>query len=171
MGGGRHGASPGERRGGRAKGTKNKATIARERAAAAIEAKEARPPNPGTAITVREAARQVRSGSKLAIDVMAEFMMLFRGMAARYQPRYDGAGNQITGNESKFIEYAKLAVMTGDRLAPYQSPPIKAMPAPSPVPTPEDQPAPRPAAGGENVVPLHDPARAARVYADLMRRS
>lgn len=166
---GRHGAKPGERRGGRAAGTPNKATIARERAAQAIaDAGKAPIVLAPAKVDPEQAAIAVRAKkSKLAIDVLEEFMRVFAGMAARQQPRYDSDGKLIAGNPGEFERWARLTVVTADRLAPYQSPTFKALAVVAP--PPQDQPN-RPDLTREgNVVKLNDPVRAARVYAQIMK--
>src|SRR5262249_43413537 len=63
------GAKPGERRGGRLKGSRNKATIER------------------ALIAERVANEAKMAGKKLAKEVLDQFMVLFAGMAAYYQPK------------------------------------------------------------------------------------
>lgn len=116
------GAAPGERRGGRAKGTPNKATIER-----AVRAEA-------------DVIKHEVSGKKLAKDVLEDFMFLFAGMAAAYQPLPPGAAVPAgrEPNEGKFEKWATLAVKTAADLAKYQSPTFRAhavtttMPAPLP---------------------------------------
>ena len=68
-------------------------------------------------------------GKKLAKNVLSDFMELFAGMAAFYQPVPAGqpveAGRQP--DENKFKEYAALAVDSAKALAPFQSPRFSAM--------------------------------------------
>lgn len=105
------GAKPGERRGGRSIGTPNKTTIEKALIAAQV---------------VEDAQR---TGKKLAKEVLEEFMMLFAGMAATYQPLPPGmpvpAGRKP--DEKKFIQYAVLARDTAKDLAPFQSPTFRAV--------------------------------------------
>lgn len=123
------GSPPGTNRGGgRPKGKKNRGTIEKERLAAEIAAK-----------TVMDARA---AGKKLAKEVLEEFMFLFAGMAATYQPLPPGtiapAGRQP--DDAKFNEYAKLAVHCAQKLAPYQSPTFQAiMVAPAPDSSQPDQ--------------------------------
>lgn len=118
------GAKPGERRGGRAKGTKNKAILERDRIAAEIAAR-----------TVADARV---AGKKLAKDVLEDFMLLFAGMAAHHQPAPPTGAPNAYANEEKFNEYAQLAVSCAHKLAPYQSPTFQAIMIAPPPPDPND---------------------------------
>jgi len=90
-------------------------------------------PNKATVERALEAAKQnaeaKANGKKLAKEVLEEFMLLFAGMAAAYQPLPPGTpvppGREP--NEAKFITYAKLATDTAADLAPYQSPTFRAI--------------------------------------------
>ena len=93
---GRRGPKPGEpRRGGRKKGTPNKATFARE-------------------MTIRE-LRELQ-GSKLAKDVMAITMGHFLKLAEQYAPA------SASPDEGNFVKYLTLASGIAKDLAPYESP-------------------------------------------------
>lgn len=104
-------AQKGQRFGGRQKGARNKVTIAR-----ALRAEQ-------------EIAEAKASGRKMATQVLDEFMHLFAGMAAAYQPLPPGteipAGR--APDEAQFEKYAKLAVDCARILAPFQSPTFKAI--------------------------------------------
>lgn len=120
------GAKPGERRGGRARGTPNKLTIKKQREAAEIASR---------AITD---ARE--SGKPLAKEVLDQFMQLFAGMAAHYQPLPDGVSIVPPGrnpNPDLFHRYADLAIDCAHKLAPYQSPTFKAIALQTTAVTPE----------------------------------
>ncbi len=106
------GSVKGERRGGRQKGTPNKANV--ERALLAKRIME---------------EQQGRPGRKLAREVLDDFMHLFMGMAAIHQPLPDGvaAGPGQKPDEAKFLTFAGLAVTTAEKLAPYQSSRLKAI--------------------------------------------
>ncbi len=74
-------------------------------------------------------ARAEMRGEKLAKEVLNDFMKLFAGMAAVFQPV---APNQPIPvgrdpNDEKFDKYARLAVDTAAKLAPYQSPTFRAI--------------------------------------------
>src|SRR5512143_1704814 len=91
------GSKPGERRGGRTKGTPNK--ITKSRAELIEEVRSSQPPK----------------GTLLAKVVLAEAMMHFRGMAAKYHP------NGQTPDEGKFQKYLKEAAAIAADLVPYES--------------------------------------------------
>lgn len=118
------GPPKGTRAGGRAKGTPNKATI--ERAIIAEQIVE----------------RATMSGKKLAKEVLDDFMHLFAGMAAAYQPLPPGmvAPAGKAQDEAKFLTYAKLAIDTAAELGPYQSPRLKAIQVHAVPTAPIDQP-------------------------------
>lgn len=130
------GSKPGERRGGRQTGARNKATIERERAGllAAEREKlmlEARA-NEGTrAIKEAQAA-----GRKLMKEIGFDLAHLFAGVAAYYQPYGQWSRDPVTGkvananpnfDESKFKEYAKLAAETARDFAGYETPKLSAV--------------------------------------------
>ncbi len=126
------GAKKGERRGGRQKGTPNKATQERERQAQ-LEIEKA---------DLIEKARGAKSevldaqlaGKKLMKEIAYDFAQLFAGLAAFHQP-YPGwhfeAGKLVNDNpnfdESRFKEYAKLACDTALGAASYESPKLSAV--------------------------------------------
>lgn len=108
----------GKKTGGRKPGSRNKALVERDRVAAEIAAR-----------TVADA--KVR-GHKLAKERLDDFMTLFAGMAARYQPlpgwkEGDPIPEGREPNETKFKEYALLTIECARILAPYQSPTFKAV--------------------------------------------
>lgn len=116
---------PTGRRRGRPEGAKSKSTIERELKAA------------------RDAEAAVNSGRKLGKEVLDEFMHLFAGMAAAYQPLPPGTEAVPQGrepNEGKFEKYARLAVQCARDLAPYQSPTFRAIMTAPPPPTNPNQP-------------------------------
>jgi hypothetical protein len=94
----RGGSAPGERRGGRRKGVPNKASLKRE---------------------VEIAVRSRAAGQKLGKEVMAEAMMHFRALAAKYQ-----VGTEQP-DETKFERYLKLAAAIAADLSPYESPKLQ----------------------------------------------
>lgn len=101
------GASPGERRGGREAGVKNKATLEKELLAERIMAEQANKP-----------------GRKLAKEVLDDFMHLFMGLAAQHQPLPQGVVDPSGAkrDEDKFIRYANMAGEFAGKLAKFQSP-------------------------------------------------
>lgn len=121
------GSKPGERRGGRKRGTPNKRT----------EEKKLLP--------LMEQARAHGAGHKLAKEVIEEFMIVAAGTAARYQPRPRQEDGQEEGkfketnklaNPDLFEKWAKLAVAWATDLAPYQSPTFRAIVVAPPPPDP-----------------------------------
>jgi hypothetical protein len=139
------GAKPGQRFGGRAKGTKNKRTLERERLAAlGIERahilEEARAA--GASIEVAEAKA---TGRKLMKDIAFEFAAMFAGIAAYHQPilqqaknrdgslAFDKNGRPVMemGNpnydEAKFLKYGQLATQVALGAAAYESPKLAAV--------------------------------------------
>jgi hypothetical protein len=109
-----------------------------------------------------------RNGKKLAKEVLEEFMLLFTGMAATYQPLPPGTA-PVPGrepNEAKFVEYAKLAVETAADLAKYQSPTFKAMAVTMSTPA---IPGDGARTIGGNVIDMSDQTQVARVYREIMQ--
>ncbi len=99
-------------------------------------------------------------GRKRAVTVLEEFMMLFGGMAAVYQPLPPGEavppGRQP--DEAKFQTYAKLAVDTAGQLANYQSPKFKAVMVSAAPPQDTPARAPRPGDDAKVVGRIGNPA-------------
>ncbi len=109
------GARPGERRGGRAKGTPNKATVEK------------------LAIAERVRNKSRRAGKKLAIAVLQELMSAFAELVAYYQPAVGSMAPNPNQNEKMFRKYARLTFLAAKALLPYQSPkfrPISFAPGP-----------------------------------------
>lgn len=69
------------------------------------------------------------NGKRLAKDVLEEFMFLFGGMAAYYQPLPPGQPIPVDRkpDEAAFERWARLTVETAHKLAPFQSPTFKAV--------------------------------------------
>lgn len=86
------------------------------------------------------------SGRKLAIDVLEDFMHLFAGMAAVYQPLPPGvaAAPGRTPDEERFEKYARLTLDFASDLAKYQSPTFGKVML---IPPPDIMPLPKPIAG------------------------
>jgi hypothetical protein len=109
------GAKKGERRGGRAKGQPNRATIEKAALAARI---------------VEEAAG--KPGRKLGREMLEEFAVMFSGLAGAFQPQGTGPGGNLTETdlqawsksykEPLFEKYAKLAAKCASEFADFQSP-------------------------------------------------
>ena len=115
--------------GGRPPGSKNQSTIEREEQArlAAERLAEVDRLRAEGASDVVAAAKT--AGVKLATDVLRDFMQLFAGLAAYYQPvpedRVVPAGRKP--DEALFRVYAMAAKETAKDLAPYESPRLSAV--------------------------------------------
>jgi hypothetical protein len=94
------GSRPGERRGGRTKGTPNRATAER------------------AAIAARIAGEAEMRGQKLGKEILAKYAGLFDEMADACHLAEDVAG---------FERWARLACATAKDLAPYQNPTYRAV--------------------------------------------
>jgi hypothetical protein len=94
------GSKPGERRGGRQKGTPNKATVER-----VLRAE-------------RAVAESKAAGRKLAVETLDHYMHDFLAIAAGFREH---------GDLAAFERWAVLAVQTAKDLAPYQSPKLSAV--------------------------------------------
>ena len=105
----RGGSKPGERRGGRKKGSRNLKLVEKD------------------LLAQRELADAKEKKRKLGKEVLDDFMHLFAGMAAYYQPAPPGAPPRPQQNEIKFKEYAALATTVAKDLAQYQSPKYSAV--------------------------------------------
>lgn len=130
-------------------GAKNKRTLENERVAAQIAER-----------TVADART---AGKRLAKEVLEEFMFLFAGMAATYQPMPPNAPLSPTQDEPKFERYAKLAIECAHKLAPYQSPTFQAVAVMTP--TPEV----RETLMGQEIANVNDPITLSRVYRKLIQ--
>lgn len=110
------GSAPGERRGGRAKGTPNKKTVAKR----AIEAE----------VIARTGLPDVRSkpDRPLAKEQLQEMLPILKSYVAFFQPTYEGMPFQNkTGKEREFLMYFDLFLSTARALAPYESPTYRAL--------------------------------------------
>jgi hypothetical protein len=114
-----HGAKLGHPRyAGRAKGTKNKATIERELIAAEI--------------AKRQMTRAQEHGRELAVEVLERFMKIFEGAARVHRPVTDeevkaGKDPNPMGDWEKFRSWARDCVDCAKALAQYQSPRFSAI--------------------------------------------
>jgi hypothetical protein len=121
------GPAKGTRPAGRKKGVPNKATVERELAERLM--RERVEMEMKAEASKNEMLAAMAKGKKLAKEVLGEFMELFAGMAAFYQPLPDG--QPVTDgrkpDEGKFKDYAAMAVDAAKALAPFQSPRFSAM--------------------------------------------
>ena len=125
------GSKPGERRGGRRKGVKNKATIAREEAAKAHIAE-----------SLAKAKSAGKANPRLAIEEMYKAISIAEGLAGLMQPNIAKAGDgtlTVKGGDIKlFGEWFDRYFNCAKELAKYQVPQVKAVEAPTPPPDPQD---------------------------------
>lgn len=135
------GSAPGEHRGGRKPGVPNKKT------------------QEALLKQAMEKSDAVKSGRKLAREVLDEFMHLTAGMAAFYQPAPPNAPPNQNANEDKFWRCVDATHAFAKALAPYQSPTFKAIAMMAPPEPPRRAELP-----GGNVVSLDDPEALTRVY-------
>ena len=130
------GSKPGERRGGRQKGTPNLKTTERRLLEKRAQDAGGRVVEDKSAVPMIQAAERLdrERGDLLGREVINVFMKLWMGRAAHFQPKpkvkedgktwYDSNPN---GNEGLFEKYSRLAVDAGAKLAPYQSPQYRAI--------------------------------------------
>ncbi len=146
----------GKRSGGRQRGTMNKTTKERlERERIAKQAQD-------------EVDKARWAQTRLGKDVLEDFMKIFAGMAAQYQPLPRGMVAVPEGrepNEEKFLLWAKLACETARDLANFQSPRFKAIQ----IMTPPAAVLPPAGAGGE-VITIDDPVAIARLYSRTVKQ-
>jgi hypothetical protein len=113
------GAKPGERRGGRRKGTPNKPKV--DALAAELLARAPNPP----------AATANTMVTKRAKDTMAEFATLFAGLAVAYHPKgKDNNGFPVwidKEHRENFFALAHKAMLYSNWAAPYQDPTYRAI--------------------------------------------
>lgn len=103
----------------------------------------------------------LKSGRKLAKNILDDFMHLCAGMAAHYQPAPPEAAQNANANEAKFWQAVEMTRDFAVALAKYQSPTFKSIAVYSP---PEQAPKQIDLKANPNVVQLDDPAALARVY-------
>lgn len=128
------GAKPGERRGGRTKGALNKETIARNEILERLVAEQAK----------QAADTGGTRRRKLGKEVLAEFVEMFGGLAAAFQPTGTGLNGALTAEDMEkwaksykeplFEKYAKLAAKTADDVSAYESPKYGTVSVPAPPP-------------------------------------
>jgi hypothetical protein len=121
------GSSPGERRGGRPKGAKNKVTLEKALASERIIAEQ-----------------QGRPGRTLGKEIVEEFAVMFAGLAASFQPTPAAPGATLSAEDMEawarsykeplFEKYAKLAAKCASDFADFQSPRMGTVQVPAPAP-------------------------------------
>jgi len=104
------------------------------------------------------------AGKKLAKDVLEEIMHRMAEMAARLQPSLPGDPPNPHADEAKFWKCTEAAIHCASKLAPFQSPTLRAIDvaAPSPIE--------RPLLNQAEVIPIDDPVALARFYHQAVNR-
>src|SRR5580693_9208468 len=97
------GSKKGERRGGRRKGTPNKATVERH-------------------LEILKAAGVDNYSARLGRDVLAKVMVELDALAEKYHP-----ARGLEPDENMFVKYALLSAKVAGNLTPYQSPTLAAV--------------------------------------------
>lgn len=95
------------------------------------------------AIAQRVMGEAAMQGRKLGKEVLEEFMVLFAGLATKFQP--DATDTSAVRDWAKkpefdkFVQFATLAKDTAKELAKYQSPTFRAIELAAPAPTMEGE--------------------------------
>jgi hypothetical protein len=126
------GPPKGVRPAGRAKGTKNKATIEREKQAALAAERERMMEIAKLQGTPQAVVDAALAGKKMMKEIAFDFAYIFAGLASQYQPLTRGPDGissvrNPNFNEAKFVEYAKLAANIALQAAPFESPKLAAV--------------------------------------------
>lgn len=130
------GSKPGERRGGKQLGSKNKATIEREREAQLAVERERLLLEARAAEGDRALRGAVAQGRKLMKELGFDLTQLAAGLAAFYQPhpqwQQDPASGKLVNanpnfDEPKFRYYLEMAMQGARDFASYESPKLSAM--------------------------------------------
>ena len=162
----RGGSKPGERRGGRRKGSLNFATrerLAREKMAEEL-AVQIGAPESATAIALHKAME----GRKLAKDDVADVVPIIKGIVEHYQRKSTAIHKKtgllfVKGDPSDLKEWLQLLVNTLFKLAEFQS----AKPRVLMVSAYDEQQSMK-TIDADNVIPLNDAVGASRVYRRIM---
>jgi hypothetical protein len=102
------GSRPGERRGGRQKGAKNKRTVEAELLAQRM---------------LQHAPAGAIQSARLGKEVLEQYMVMFDALAQHYRP----IPKSPHSDEAKFTKFATAACECAKALAPYQSPTYRAI--------------------------------------------
>jgi len=125
------GAKPGEYRGGRKSGTRNKRTVVKEHLLDALKAPEFKELI-GEIIT-EQPQRPDTPARKKAVDIMAEFLPAIASHAARLQNKLvelvtgGAAAAEVAVAQEAFNKAAELLFTAGGKVAPYESPRFSAV--------------------------------------------
>lgn len=152
----------GPRHGGRTKGTPNKATLQKQMIADVLASAEGR----ALLGDAMKNLQQPAKGTKRAVDVLREMMMLSGSLVALYQPKRNEQTGAIEVTDSQKLEtYLTICARTAADLARFESPTFKA------VALQEVPPAPQMPAGADVIQSIgkRSQADAAAVYMRLVR--
>lgn len=130
------GARPGERRGGRAKGTPNRKRTERELIEKSLKSniKSAEDLERAKIAAMAVQAARREGGAKLAKDKIEDYMATLEGMAGFYQPRPPGQEANKNENFDRFLSCLDLAVYCAVKLAEFQTPKLRAVMVAAPPP-------------------------------------
>lgn len=137
------GAAPGERRGGKAKGSVHKATVVQRLAVEALATKAGKDAVRDAFAKATISGGTVKVKGKRAIEILDDIAKMFLGLAAQYQPRPDPVTKAETNDkadEAKFALYIGQAQRAAASLAPYQDPTFKAVAVQEVPPMPAERP-------------------------------
>jgi hypothetical protein len=104
------------------------------------------------------------AGKKLAKEVLEEIMHRMAEMAARLQPALPGGPPNPYADEANFWKFTEAAIHCASKLAPFQSPTLRAIVVAAPAAIerePLDQ---------NKVIPMDDPVALARFYHQAVNR-
>lgn len=135
------GSAPGERRGGRGKGTPNKATEIKRMMADLL----ATPEGKEMLAAAMAQAQQAPRGTKKALDGLREMTMLASALVAMNQPNKQGDGTLVVADHDRLQNYLTIAMRGFADLARFESPTFKAIAVADVTP-----PGPLPAAANNN---------------------
>lgn len=165
------GAKPGERRGGRAVGKRNKATeaaLARQQVAEQV-AEQLSIPGSAAALAIK----RIMAPHKLAKEELEETLPVIKGVLGFLEsqafkvPEGGGSAELVPEKLDTLREWLKLFVDAAHKLADFQSPKFKAiMVQAAPLPIPGDNAR---TVGSSNVVNMADQTAVARVYREIMQ--
>lgn len=106
-------------------GSKNKATIEREKLAARALAMSQAVQAEKVGDVAGEVAAAMAGTKKLSKDILSDFANVLASAAAYYQPRPDGSNPHADAKEFKY--YTELALFAADKAAKFESPTMSAV--------------------------------------------
>jgi hypothetical protein len=113
-------------------------------------------------VAARAVADAKAAGRKLAKEVLEDFMIVTAGMAAHFQPTPAGSPRNPYADEAKFWKCAEAAIDCAHKLAPYQSPTLRAVTVMAP--SLNERPLPRQYEGTD------DPVALSRIYQRMIKQ-